>query len=120
MPAADGPAPRPTDQELRVSRGGSVGDRRGPEEAGELARCSDDADVAGLAAGAHLAMGAVQAQPGAVADLYDVGALAGLACGERDADAWLAGVVQAASTSSRRASVEPVLVMCPCREDSPD
>lgn len=94
MPAAVGPAPGTSDrQPLWVAVVRSWCDGGGPEEAGQFAGDGDGDDVAGLAALARAAVGAVQAVLGAVCDLQDVGGLAGLAVGQRGADARRAQVV---------------------------
>ncbi len=92
VPAADGPAPRPTDREA-VGRG-SVGGGGGPEEAGQLAGAGDDGDVVVACRGPHrVRLTRVQALLGAVGDRQDVVGLAGLAVGQRRAEPRLAAVV---------------------------
>ena len=93
--------------------------RGGPEEAGELAGGGDGGDVGGLAAFAQMGVDAVEAvlaAPGHV-ECALVDAL--LAADQGDAAAWWALVVQAASTNSRRACRDPVLVIAPLVADSP-
>ena len=58
VPAADGPAPRPTD--LWCCQPRSVGGRGGPEEARQLACTGHDGDVMRLAARAHRAVDVVE------------------------------------------------------------
>lgn len=73
VPAAFGPAPWTRDQEGCCR--GLVGGRGSPQEAGQFTSARDDGHVAGLPAGAHLLVDAVEALLGAVGDLQDVSGL---------------------------------------------
>jgi hypothetical protein len=92
-----------------------------PEEASQLAGARDDGHVVRLAAGAHPLIDAMQPVLGTVSDLQNMIRLALLTVLECRSDARAPPIVrQADSTSSRRANVEPVLVIEPWCDDSPD
>jgi hypothetical protein len=101
-------------------REGLGGGRGGPEEARQFAGARDDGDVVWLSAGFHLSVDAMDSLLGSVGDLQDVLGLPVLAVSSVAPIRGSRAYCQADSTSSRRASPDPVFVIAPCREDSPD